>query len=294
MSDLTNFNPLQSWAQEIAAKREMIESDRLALEAAKQASMAKRAVLKLNDYPDIYAAFRAVFTPQEWMVTYGYSQRGNTFAHPNSKTGNYSCGVYTDETSVLRAHALSTNDPLYVVGNKSGHDAFSVFCTLQHGGDKDAALKDAGDNLLTIGLVSYNKAQQIEWTNQQKLAKTSKEEPKTPFSLAQFSLKGRSSEMEKKMLADKFVLGRIAIFGQATVIYAKPNTGKTLLVLWLLIQAIRNNSIEGADVFYINADDNYKGLVEKQNWLNVMVLKCSHPVITDLIPSVSLPTYKRW
>ncbi|KJV05923.1 hypothetical protein [Methylocucumis oryzae] len=65
------------------------------------------------------------------------------------------------------------------------------------------------------------------------------------------------------MLDNRFVLGRIAIYGQATAIYAKPNTGKTLLTIWLLIQAISAKGIEGADVFYINADDNYRGLVEK-------------------------------
>jgi hypothetical protein len=36
-----------------------------------------------------------------------------------------------------------------------------------------------------------------------------------------------------------------------------------MLVMWLLIQAIKANQIDGKDVFYINADDNYKGLVTK-------------------------------
>jgi hypothetical protein len=83
------------------------------------------------------------------------------------------------------------------------------------------------------------------------------------FNLTQFSLKGSSTEMEKKMLVDKFVLGRIAILGQATVIYAKPNTGKTLLALNLLIEVIGASRVEGADVFYVNADDTFRGLVEK-------------------------------
>ncbi len=65
------------------------------------------------------------------------------------------------------------------------------------------------------------------------------------------------------MLEDKFVLGRMAILGQSTIFYAKPNAGKTLLILWLLIQAIRKGEIRAQDVFYINADDNHKGLVFK-------------------------------
>jgi Primase C terminal 2 (PriCT-2) len=87
--------------------------------------------------------------------------------------------------------------------------------------------------------------------------------PKIPFSMSSFSLSGQSKVMELKMLADRFVLDRIAILGQATTIYAKPGTGKTLLVLWMLKESIKAGSINGEDVFYINADDNYKGLVFK-------------------------------
>ena len=65
------------------------------------------------------------------------------------------------------------------------------------------------------------------------------------------------------MLDDKFIMGRLAIMGQATAIYSKPNSGKTLLTLRLLIDAIRDGGINAEDVFYINADDNYKGIVTK-------------------------------
>ena len=83
------------------------------------------------------------------------------------------------------------------------------------------------------------------------------------FSFSQFSLNGKSAVMREKMLNDTFVLENIAILGQATAIYAKPNTGKTLLVLWMLIESIKAGRIKGENVFYINADDTYKGLVTK-------------------------------
>jgi phage/plasmid primase-like uncharacterized protein len=83
------------------------------------------------------------------------------------------------------------------------------------------------------------------------------------FTLKQFSLNGQSQEMKKQMLDDKYILGRIAIYGQYTVFYASPNVGKTLLVFWMLIRAIKSGDINGADVFYINADDDHKGLTYK-------------------------------
>lgn len=85
----------------------------------------------------------------------------------------------------------------------------------------------------------------------------------TPFSLTGFALNGKAAEMKSKMLEDRYVLGRMAILGQGTVIYAKPNVGKTLLTLWLLIDAIRRGEINAEDVFYVNADDTHKGLIYK-------------------------------
>ena len=81
--------------------------------------------------------------------------------------------------------------------------------------------------------------------------------------LDQFALNGMAGTMEAQMLDDRYILGNLAILGQSTVFYAKPNAGKTLLALYLLIEAIQADEINGADVFYINADDNHKGLTEK-------------------------------
>lgn len=92
-----------------------------------------------------------------------------------------------------------------------------------------------------------------------------RQEPLGPkkFSLQQFSLNGQSEEMKKQMLEDKFVLGRMAILGQFVVFYAAPNVGKTLLIIWLIIIAIKEREIKASDIFYINADDNHKGLTFK-------------------------------
>ena len=78
-----------------------------------------------------------------------------------------------------------------------------------------------------------------------------------------FSITGNSKEMRQQMLDDTFVLKDIAILGQWTTIYAAPNTGKTLLSLWLLKEALEDIRIDGHYVFYVNADDNFKGIVEK-------------------------------
>ena len=195
------------------------------------------------------------------MTSKGYDQEGETFRHPNSESGSFSATVRLDDKGVLRVHTLSTSDPLYSNG-KGAHDAFSVYTELEHGGDRKVAILEAGNNLLTIGGMSFNKAYQIE--HEKKKAEQGTSTPnKEPFQMSKFSLRGHSKEMKLKMLEDCFVLDRIAILGQATVIYAKPNTGKTLLVIWMLIQSINKNAIKGDRVYYVNADDDYKGLVYK-------------------------------
>jgi len=81
--------------------------------------------------------------------------------------------------------------------------------------------------------------------------------------LSAYAMNGRSAQMRQQMLDDKYVLDRIAILGQWTTLYAAPNGGKTLLTLWMLIQQVKSGEIDGSKIYYVNADDHYKGSVEK-------------------------------
>ena len=83
------------------------------------------------------------------------------------------------------------------------------------------------------------------------------------FTFKDFSMKGKAEELLSKMENDIFVLGRIAIKGQSTLIYAQTNAGKTLLIIYLLIKAIKQGDIDPSNVFYLNADDHGKGFAQK-------------------------------
>ena len=83
--------------------------------------------------------------------------------------------------------------------------------------------------------------------------------------LAKFSLRGKSAELESQLIDLKFVMQDIAIAGQSTVIYAAPNTGKTLITLHLLLKAIDENQIKPSKLFYLNMDDTARGLAKKAN-----------------------------
>lgn len=81
--------------------------------------------------------------------------------------------------------------------------------------------------------------------------------------LAKFTLTGDSEILTAQLSDLTYVLGCLAIRGQWTVLYSAPNTGKTLLTLHLLSRSLTESPSISPGVFYINADDNLNGIVEK-------------------------------
>lgn len=81
--------------------------------------------------------------------------------------------------------------------------------------------------------------------------------------LDKYSLRGMSAALEKLTVEQIPILGQIALKGQSTVIYAAPNTGKTLLTLSLIIEGITQGRIDASKLYYLNMDDTGKGLLDK-------------------------------
>lgn len=81
--------------------------------------------------------------------------------------------------------------------------------------------------------------------------------------LKRFSLRGASAHLERVAADQKPLLDTILLSGQANAWYAPPNTGKSLIFLALLVQAIEQGRIEGDNVIYVNVDDTSRGLAEK-------------------------------
>ncbi len=224
------FDP-QFWAQEIACKSEKLEADRLALATRQHPTMAKKAALKLTDAPDLIGAFNIAYTVQEWLLQAGYEQRGSSFRHPNSESGSYSAGI---DISTGRVNALSPNDPLYSEGN-GAHDAFSVYTTLFHGKDRDAALKAAGDDLLAIDGVAWNKAAQRLFMQEKERQKSKAEqaqheqEPEGANTRQRDGLQTRS--MSKiKMKAIKWLWSGWIPRGYVTLWAGESGAGKTSIL----------------------------------------------------------------
>ncbi|MDQ8193383.1 hypothetical protein QEH59_03035 [Coraliomargarita sp. SDUM461004] len=80
---------------------------------------------------------------------------------------------------------------------------------------------------------------------------------------ATISSDDRISAMEKKRVEAVEVIPGMALQGQSTVFYMEQNGGKTLITFALLIQSIRNGTIDGDNLYYILADDTFNGGIEK-------------------------------
>lgn len=101
---------------------------------------------------------------------------------------------------------------------------------------------------------------------------------------------GESSRLQSQMLFDKFILKDLAIQGQWTVLYAGPNTGKTLLTLWMLEESVSNGEVDGNKVIYANCDDNFKGGVEKLQIAEQYGFKMLLPNVNGFKPETLITT----
>lgn len=83
----------------------------------------------------------------------------------------------------------------------------------------------------------------------------------SPFD--KFSLLGMAETFERNAVEATPILGNLCMAGQATVFYAPPNAGKTLITLKLLMDAVAEKRINPANTYYINADDSSEGFAMK-------------------------------
>ncbi|SDW99533.1 hypothetical protein [Nitrosomonas communis] len=160
----TFFNPLKFWPEEIQNRQAEIARQAAVIAKDAEAAIKRRNELKSSAYPnnelsDLIGAFNEAYSVQEILLKAGYQQRGHTFRHPNSQSGSYSASLMN-----RRIHSLSTSDSLYTAG-QGAHDAFSAFTVLFYNGDRNSALKDAGDHWVIIGGNSWNSAKQREYAN---------------------------------------------------------------------------------------------------------------------------------
>lgn len=245
------------WKDEVRGLRERKQQEAEALKVSREQSRMKAAERVASGKSSPIDAFNEAYDLETMFSTFGYLRKGNRWLSPNSDSNQPGVIISDDGRKWISSHGSDSHMGQPINGGTLG-DPFDLLTWFEHGGDRNKAIKAAAD------MFNLNQQKQNQQAGEKAASQLLSEEgAKKPFSLKQFALNGQSKKMRSQMLADKFVLGKLAILGQWTVFYAPPNAGKTLITMCLLIDAIKSGEINGGDVIYINADDNFKGLTIK-------------------------------
>ena len=239
----------------IAQVRRDEETERITLETEKKTAKAR----KQSGKPKVIGFFNTAFDVGYWLLEAGYAQDGNSdsYRHPNSKSGNFSCGVQINEQGIERAHALSPNDLLFLP-KKGAHDAFSCFTALFHAGNPDAALRAAGDllnsegGILAVGQVTWNERRQ-EKADSDALAELPDYATKEVFNgdVLEFFRDITLTEAQVDGMEDAvFLIQNIIVSGHITAYPSPANGGKTTLFKYFCEEL----TSKGMTVLYVNAD----------------------------------------
>jgi len=231
------FNPLEKFADEILAIDTLEKAEKKRIDARTKAAKKKRASLKYDGSEGgLINAFNESYTVAEILLRNGYKQHALKFCHPHSETGNYAASI-NPETG--RVHTFSTKDPLYVEGSQSGHDAFSAFTILEHEGNRNLALKNAGDNL-AIDVLSWNAVKQREFMQKQNTTDNSANLPKAndgdlvavePISKQSLKVVDVSELLKTNFPKREGILGDVFTLGSLNMIFAARGVGKTHFAL---------------------------------------------------------------
>ncbi|RYG88895.1 MAG: hypothetical protein EON59_02925 [Alphaproteobacteria bacterium] len=81
--------------------------------------------------------------------------------------------------------------------------------------------------------------------------------------LRRYSLRGFSKRLAESATRTTPLFDNVALSGQATIFYAEPNAGKTLMAMWFSLKAISEGRADPDLLYYVNADDSSEGLAEK-------------------------------
>jgi len=112
-----------------------------------------------------------------------------------------------------------------------------------------------------------------------------------PVGLARFTINRSLDEMKQRLRDEKFVLEDVALQGQLTCFYARQNSGKTLITIRLLLDAVKSGRISAEDIFYINADDDpsnstLKGEILDEAGIQAVVMHEQGFEPKDFLPSL--------
>ncbi len=109
--------------------------------------------------------------------------------------------------------------------------------------------------------------------------------------LDKWSVLGEADRLAQEAQAPELLISDLCLKGQATAIYAQPGAGKTMLMVYELVQAVAEGRVDPASIYYVNADDNGFGAAEKakifEEWgINMLIPGEKGFSASELVPEM--------
>lgn len=165
--------PVDAWNEEIRQEQDKIKAAHRAAQEARERARTKATGRMASGCKSPIDAFNAEYHLPMVLESYGYMRRGNRWLSPNSESGTPGVSITDDGRKWLSTHS-SDADIGRPTANGTMGDAFDLFVYYQHNGNRDAAIRAAGD-MFTIDGETINEANQREYKQRQGVGDSPKE-----------------------------------------------------------------------------------------------------------------------
>jgi putative DNA primase/helicase len=168
------FNELDwktAFSKELTDKQNQAQADQERIAQIREQSRLKAIERMETGTNSPIDAFNAAYPVEQCLEMYGYRKNGKKYLSPNSESG--AAGVSIKGNKWLSSH--SSDAGIGKPNNNGGcsGDAFDLFTWYEHGGNRNAAIKAAGDMFTTNNGKTITKANQAAFKSDSKKSKTS-------------------------------------------------------------------------------------------------------------------------
>lgn len=252
-----------AWATELAAEQQREIEAQKALEAQREQARLKAAQRMATGCRSPIDAFNAEYPLELMFNTFGYPGRGNRWLSPNSESGVPGVTISEDGRKWFSLHGSDSQIGRPTETGTMG-DAFDLFTYYQHGGDRDAAIKDAGD-MFTVDGVTITQANQRDFMQRQDAADFN-----PPAGLEQKPLPAFFTpigELITDLKAPSWVIKGVLEQDSLAVTFGEPGHGKSFLAMDMAASIATGTDWHGhrttpGAVFYI-AGEGQNGLARR-------------------------------
>tara|TARA_R110000851_G_scaffold333531_1_gene514861 strand:- start:41210 stop:43840 length:2631 start_codon:yes stop_codon:yes gene_type:complete len=155
-----------AWQSECEVLAELDRQHQARLNEQRQAAKLKAAERMATGQLSPIGAFNETYSLPLLFDTYGYLDKGKRWLSPNSQSNVAGVTLTDDGRKWLSTHA-SDADLGKPTANGTMGDAFDLFVYYNHQGDRDAAIKAAGEMFTSAEGVSITKSNQREYMQAQ-------------------------------------------------------------------------------------------------------------------------------